>query len=156
MQNAKDCASLAREVVECFSAHDLARLETLFAENSETVTMATGERSYGPDGARADTQRWLDALPDMRFEIRSIIGGADGACVEATCTGTNTGPLVFGDETVPPTGRNVSMPACILLRFDTDGKVVSEHDYFDLLSLMEQLGLAGGKAPRPEASQPVA
>lgn len=142
MQNRNDCAAAARAVLDTISAHDLDALARLYAKNSETITMPTGERSFGPEGARSDTQRWLAAFPDLRFEIRSVVASDDAACIEATVHGTNTGPLALPGEELPPTNKAVSMPVCVVMRFDDEGKLVAEHDYFDLVTMMEQLGLS--------------
>jgi carboxymethylenebutenolidase len=41
---------------------------------------------------------------------------------------------------VPPTGRHVRLPFCVVVKFE-DGKVAHEHIYWDQASLLVQLGL---------------
>jgi carboxymethylenebutenolidase len=41
---------------------------------------------------------------------------------------------------VPPTGRAVRLPFCVVVKFE-DGKVAHEHIYWDQASLLVQLGL---------------
>jgi carboxymethylenebutenolidase len=42
--------------------------------------------------------------------------------------------------TVPPTGRSVRLPVCVVVKFE-DGKVAHEHIYWDHASLLVQVGL---------------
>lgn len=137
----EESAALARKLFDAYNSHRLEIVEELFDKNSETVTMATGERSLGPDGARADTQRWLAAFPDMRFEIVDLVAGDDFAVAEARFSGTHNGVLVTPNGELAATGRHVEAPCCLVLRFE-NGKIVSEHDYFDLAGVNEQLGVA--------------
>jgi carboxymethylenebutenolidase len=41
---------------------------------------------------------------------------------------------------VPPTGRSVRLPGCVVVRFE-HGKVAHEHIYWDQASLLAQVGL---------------
>jgi carboxymethylenebutenolidase len=45
---------------------------------------------------------------------------------------------------VPPTGRRVRMPVCVVVGFD-EGKVAYEHIYWDQASLLVQIGLLDPK-----------
>jgi predicted ester cyclase len=46
---------------------------------------------------------------------------------------------------IVPTGRNVSLPACLVLEI-RDGKIYAEREYFDMAHLMRQIGVAAGPA----------
>ena len=52
-----------------------------------------------------------------------------------TQTGTNTGPGDF-----PPTGNSMNITGVCYAKI-RDGKMIEEHGYFDVLDLMQQLGL---------------
>ena len=55
--------------------------------------------------------------------------------------GTHTGPLATPMGVIPPTGRRVDFPLCDVWEV-RDGKVVSTHNYFDVMSLLGQLGIS--------------
>jgi predicted ester cyclase len=93
-------------------------------------------------------EAWRTAAPDLRVEIESQHAEDDRVATRFTCTGTQTGPLLG----IPPTGRRASM-AGIAITHVRDGKVVSDWGEFDLLGLMQQLGVAPGAA-RGKAERP--
>jgi predicted ester cyclase len=72
-------------------------------------------------------------------EVRSWAPSPDVAIMEFRVTGTHTGPL--GD--IPPTGRPVAGLVCNIVEV-RDGLIWREHEFFDELSLLRQLGLAPG------------
>ena len=116
------------------------------------------EDTRGPEGVKILVEAWRTAAPDLRVEIESQHAEGDRVATRFTCTGTQTGPLLG----IPPTGRRASM-AGIAITHVRDGKVVSDWGEFDLLGLMQQLGVAPGppggrpSAPgngdRPDASK---
>ena len=62
-------------------------------------------------------------------------------------TGTHTGPLNTPNGPIPPTGKSIDLHSLSILRFEDD-RVASEHNYFDQLDMLTQLGLA----PTPSAA----
>lgn len=153
--NATESAAFARKVIDAYNAHNLDELESCYAASSETLTVPTGERALGPDGARHDTQRWLTAFPDMQFEIANLAAGDDFVAVEVRFRGTNTGPLALPEGELAATGRPVEIQGCMVLQFK-DGKILTEHDYFDRATMSEQLGIGGERpAAATEEQRPV-
>ena len=41
---------------------------------------------------------------------------------------------------MPPTGRKINFPYCEICRFDKEGRFVSGEAYYDLYTLLTQLG----------------
>lgn len=82
----------------------------------------------------------MTGLPDTHFGIDATSSTADGrVVVEATVTGTHTGVLELPHGvTLEPTGRSVSLPFVILMRF-VDGLLVNERLLFDHHELIHQL-----------------
>jgi ketosteroid isomerase-like protein len=77
------------------------------------------------------------AWSDLRYENPQVHETTDGTLiVQATLTRTLTGQW----RGVEPTGQRVSSQACVIVRFDDNGAVVSEEVYEDGLSVMRQLG----------------
>jgi hypothetical protein len=52
--------------------------------------------------------------------------------------GTNDGAM----GPAPATGRRVSVPFCDIVTFDSKGQIIRGETYFDMLSMLVQLGLA--------------
>jgi predicted ester cyclase len=54
----------------------------------------------------------------------------------------NDGPLDLGSgEPLPATGRRIELPTAWFLQLNEEGKIVSEHDYFDTALILRQLGV---------------
>ena len=59
---------------------------------------------------------------------------------EARFTATHTGPLASPGGDIPPTGKPVALDYVEGTRF-ADGRIASEHVYFDQVAFLSQLGL---------------
>ncbi|MFO0706342.1 MAG: nuclear transport factor 2 family protein [Nitrospira sp.] len=75
----------AEEWVEAWNAHDLDRVLALYAEDFEMVSplivTIAGEpsgRLKGKPAVRAYWEKGLRLLPDLHFELRSILVGVEG------------------------------------------------------------------------------
>jgi predicted ester cyclase len=80
----------------------------------------------------------------MRGDIENLVAHGDQVVYETTWTGTHAGPLTAPDgQTIPPTGRSVAMPACLVVRV-ADDRIVEQHHYFDMVTMLSQLGLMPG------------
>jgi steroid delta-isomerase-like uncharacterized protein len=76
------------------------------------------------------------AFPDMVTTIDDMIAEGDKVVVRVTSSGTHMGDLAG----IPPTGRQVRVPAISIIRF-ADGKAVERWNITDELSLLQQLGI---------------
>jgi ketosteroid isomerase-like protein len=112
--------------------------------------MATGETFNGPEGVKQYLLVWATAFPDSQVETTEIIAGDRGAVVEFTGRGTQSGPLQTPTGDIPPTGRAAEQRFCTVNRIE-NGKITEARQYFDLLGLMQQLGLV--PEPEPKAKQ---
>lgn len=85
---------------------------------------------------RAWMESWATACPDSTVGVTVAAAGPDAAVVQGVYVGTNNGP--FGP--LEPTGRTVSMPFAIAMRFDNNGGITHYDVYYDMLTLLTQLG----------------
>ena len=112
-----------------------ARVSTL-VENFTYESHPDNQTVKSRDEFKAWVEGWAKALPDGKITDASYIDGGDATVAIATMHGTNDGP--FG--TFPPTGRRVALPFCEVMRCDQDGRVLSGELFFDMFSLLVQLG----------------
>jgi steroid delta-isomerase-like uncharacterized protein len=118
------------------------RMETadeLFDEDFVGHAPGNAADSRGPDGVKKLIEMWRTAAPDLHVEIISQHAEGDKVATHFTCAGTQTGELMG----IPPTGRFGVMAGIAITRIK-DGKVVSDWGEFDLLGLMQQLGVVPG------------
>lgn len=103
--------------------------------------IATRQRAHGVDEYVAIVKRWKTAFPDLRAKIKDISVAADRCVVELEWEGTHRGSLDVPFGSIPPTNKVARVSAALVMRVE-NGKIREEHNYFDLFSLMTQLGLA--------------
>ena len=111
--------------------------EALYDDVPSTV------RSVGIEAYVSAVQRWKVAFPDMRAQIVRAYSIGERVIIEAQWEGTQAGPIdgVFGY--LPPTHRRARINA-VLLYTVRAGKIVDTRHYYDMLTLLTQLG-----APAP-------
>ena len=81
------------------------------------------------------------AFPDARYKLNCGIESGSSAALEGVYSATHTGTLRMPDGTeLAATGRRVSVPFVTL--FDIEGdKIASHRAYWDVATVMAQLGL---------------
>jgi steroid delta-isomerase-like uncharacterized protein len=132
--------TVSEQLVDAFNSNDLDRVEGLAADDFELVDVASGETFRGKEGARRNAEGWFTAFPDAKIEIINNIVGGDWEVFEALARGTHTGPLGAGETEIPPTGRSMELQFVSIAQI-RDGKIVKARDYYDIASIMQQLGL---------------
>jgi predicted ester cyclase len=76
------------------------------------------------------------AFPDFHFTATRISPATEAVVVEGRFTGTQNGFW----RGLPPTGRKVDFPMCVIFDFEGD-VMVNERIYFDLGTALQQLGV---------------
>ena len=136
---AKDPITIARENIEAGNAQDWPRFKATLADGVVYDEVGTGRKINGADQWVEAYQGWFQAFPDVQGKISNAFASGDTAIVELTWDGTQTGPLVGPAGTIPPSGKRQKTRATLVLTID-DGKIKEAHHYFDMLSLLQQIG----------------
>src|SRR6185295_4368167 len=88
------------------------------------------------------------AFPDLNVSIDDLIAQSDKAAARVTFHGTHRGTF----QSIPATGKTISMGAIGILRFE--GSEIVEHwATLDLLGLLQQLGVAPAQTDLPYESR---
>ncbi len=135
----KDPITIARENIDAGNAQDWPRFKATLADGVVYDEVGTGRKIKGADQWVEAYQGWFQAFPDVKGNITSSFASGDTAIVELTWDGTQTGPLVGPAGTIPPSGKRQKTRATLVLTID-DGKIKEAHHYFDMLSLLQQIG----------------
>jgi ketosteroid isomerase-like protein len=143
----EDSASVIQRLFDGFNAKDYDGIVALAADDFELIDCASGEKYSGPEGARQNAERWLIPFPDAKVELLNIVSSGDWAVAEAVGRGTHSGPMQTPMGEVAPTGRPMELHFCSIIKV-RDGKIVEERDYYDAMTIVNQLGLM----PEPAAS----
>ena len=107
---------------------------------TDVVMHSSPSDIVGIDSARAFYAHYLTGFSDIQFTIRDIFGMGNKLVKHWNFKGTHTGDF-FG---IPPTGKKVDLQGVTLVRMQ-DGKIAEEQDFFDSVTLMQQLGLLSSK-----------
>jgi steroid delta-isomerase-like uncharacterized protein len=137
---AQENAATARRLNDAFNARDVAAAVALCLPDVEIVNVVTGEMFRGPEGVRQSLQGWYSAFPDSKITTKFVIADDSGAVIEFSGRGTQTGSLPTPLGTIPPTGRTVDLPFVTVAEM-RQGKLARSRLYFDLVSMVQQLGL---------------
>ena len=127
--------ALVRRHLEAENAYRMKdTLDTLSPECA-FEDMAVGERFEGHSGATEYYERWWHAFPDLTWHPQRRHFTEQGMVAELIARGTHRGSF-FGLE---PTGRTIELSIVIIVEF-ADGRMSGERLYYDLASLLRQLG----------------
>ena len=83
--------------------------------------------------------RLFALFPDTKGTITKVTEGTDSVVLEITWQGTQTGDLVSPMGTIPASHKRVKLEAIQVVRFNGD-KVAETRHFFDLMTLLEQIG----------------
>jgi predicted ester cyclase len=143
--SAQENVVLVQSLLDLYNHHqsDPAWLEkslAFFTADSELLDVPTGRTLPGPEGYKQLVLFFAEAFPESSGEVTNVFATDDQAALEFTGRGTNTGPLHMPTGDIPPTGRYSELRFCGVYRIKS-GKIVSLHNYYDVMTLLQNLGL---------------
>jgi steroid delta-isomerase-like uncharacterized protein len=132
-----DNATTMRSTYERINAGDISGFGDLvaddFVEHEELPGLAPTK-----DGVLDYFRLLLTAFPDMRMTVEDLIADGDKSVARVRAVATHRGEFMG----VPPTGKQVEIQLIDIMRFNGDGLVCEHWGVADMLSLMQQLGVA--------------
>ena len=131
-----DTTGTGRSLYEAWEKRDFGALEDCLADGVSFNDAPQGQVVKGKASVKDWYASWATACPDSVAGATLIAASDDTAVFEGVYAGTNNG--AFGP--FPATGRSVSLPWVNVLRFDADGRIIGGGAYYDLLTVMTQLG----------------
>jgi len=102
--------------------------------------VATHRKMRGVDQFIAGWQGWATALPDSKATIHNAFVSGDTVVLEVTWRGTHKGPLQTPTGQIAATGKPIEIEACLVYHI-AGGKPESMRQYFDMATMMQQLGV---------------
>ena len=83
---------------------------------------------------------WAAAFPDSKATFEAAHVSGNTVILEVTWRGTQSGPLRTPAGDIPATGKKIEMRACQVVDI-ADGKARGIRQYFDMATMMSQLGV---------------
>jgi len=124
-----------RAIEEIWSQGNLAVADEIIAPDYVYHEPAMGDIA-GPEGLKQAVSAYRTAYPDLNFVIDDIIAQNDLVAMRWTASGTQQGELMG----IPPTGLHTTSTGINMTRY-RDGKAVEDWATWDILGLMQQLGV---------------
>jgi steroid delta-isomerase-like uncharacterized protein len=141
---AQSAEELARESIECFNSDDFDRLRSLLADDSYEEELSTQRRLDGADAQIEAAIAWKQAFPDGRGTVHGVYTDGDTVTIELIWEGTQSGAMQTpSGQEIPASNRRGSVKACQVIEV-ADGKIKATRHYFDLMTLLQQVGAIEG------------
>ena len=143
---AQENVALARSLLDLYNSRrsDPAWLDksmAAFAADAESFDAPSGATLHGPDGYKYLALFFKEALPDSWEEVTNAFATEDQVVLESIVWGTNTGSWNLPTGAIPARGRPIELRVCHVFQI-RNGKIVSNHTYYDMTTLLEQFDLA--------------
>jgi steroid delta-isomerase-like uncharacterized protein len=127
----------AIENVDAFNNGDWKRLKGCLSAEVVYFDAPSKRRLRGAGQYVEEYQNWKNAAPDCKGKVTNSFASGNTIVMEVNWKGTNTGPL--GGQ--PPTGKAWDVDGCQVVTIE-NGKIKELHQYYDMLTILQQLGMA--------------
>jgi hypothetical protein len=94
----------------------------------------------GAEAIRRHDERIRSAFPDARLIVSRPVVRGDHTALEWEFRGTHAGPIAIPGAVLTATRRAITLRGASFLRFTREGLIAEEHRYYDVCSLLDQMG----------------
>lgn len=129
---------VVRAMWDALNARDYARAAGAIAQSCEWTSIPTGAVLHGPQPIVVGLREFVTAFPDWRADVHRVMPMGNLVVVEWTTSGTFTAPF----RGTAPNGRRFERRGCSVAEVER-GLIVRYRDYYDRLTLLQQLGISG-------------
>ena len=129
---------------DCWSQGKLDGMRDLVSDKCTIHDPVFPSLAAGVESLKRHIMTCRNGFPDLRFTIEDTIAERNEVVLHWTGQGTHKGEFLG----MPPTNKKATVSGTSIFRID-NGKIVEQWSDWNLMSLMEQLGLAA--TPKTEA-----
>ena len=122
---------------DCWSQGKLDGIRDLVSDKCTIHDPVFPSLAAGAESLQRHIMTCRNGFPDLRFTIEDTIAERNEVVLHWTARGTHKGEFLG----MPPTNKKAVVSGTSIFRID-DGKIVEQWADWNLMSLMEQLGLA--------------
>jgi steroid delta-isomerase-like uncharacterized protein len=133
-----------RFMEDCWSQGKLDAVRELVSSGCNFHDPAFPSLTSGADNIRRHIETCRSGFPDLKFSVDDTIAERNEVVLHWTARGTHKGQFLG----MQPTNRKAAVSGTSIFRID-GGKIVEQWADWNLMSLMEQLGVA--TLPKTEA-----
>ena len=131
--------ALALRSWEIVNRRDLDAVQEFYAP--DLVWHEPDQDIHGSEEAKRFLATYFRAFPDLTHAVEDVIAEGEKDVTRYTLSGTHRGET---EEFGPPTGKRIELEGITIHRIE-DGRIVEEWERYDNLSVLQQLGLVGGR-----------
>ena len=133
---------IAKASVTAYNDKNWSKAKESLAADAVYDEKATHRRIQGAGEIIEAWQGWAKAFPNSKATFVREFASGDTAVLEVVWKGVHTGPLQTPTGVIPASNKPIDVPACQV--FQVEGaKVKSVSHYFDMLTMLTQIGAAG-------------
>lgn len=141
--------------VEAFNAHDAKKLAGFYTDGA-TVTMPGNPELKGREAIQNHYQQLFTAFPDLKTMPARVFTKGDVVVTEWVMNGTHQGEM----HGLKATEKKIGIAGADVVWMTPEAQIKEQHVYYDMGTLMSQLGVskqkARGVAAMPANTQAVA
>ena len=142
-----DNRDIFRKQLDAYVKGDWVTYKSLLTADAVYDEEATQRVVKGPDEIVKLAQSWRSAFPDLKATIKDTVVAGDAIVAELDWEGTHKGTLQGPMGSIPASGLRGKVAAVQVVRFD-NSKIREVRHYFDLMTVLAQIGAA----PKPAAA----
>lgn len=128
--------AIIRRLFDIFGSHDLSELDQVCDEDIVYRTPEVGE-VRGLDVYREVIHEAIDTFPDLDPALQEMMGEGDRINAVHVARGTHESDY----DGIPPSGRRMELVVSDIFTL-RGGKVVEHREFYDVLTILRQLGAA--------------
>lgn len=121
-----------------FNGRDFAAMEAMFSDDCVYVDHPRGLTMKGAGEFVAWAKGWVETFSDARVDAARYLESGDTSVAIFQGRGLNDGT----GGPLPPTGRQMDLAMCEVMRVGADGRFVRGELFYDAMTMMVQLGHA--------------
>ena len=126
--------NLLKQWIEAENSHDVEKVLPLLTDDIVIEDMTFGVAMKGKDDIKKIYPTLFAAAPDFKLEPKAWVTDDKSFAMEIVYSGTQKGDF----PGLPATGKRFSIRTCSFGEFE-NGKIKGRRDYWDLVTLREQL-----------------
>ena len=136
---AQSVIDIAKAQIVAYNQKDWNAVTAVLAPGCVYDEVATHQRVQGVNDILTAWRGWATALPDSNASFDHVSVSGNTVTLELTWRGTHNGPLQTPGGPLPPSGRKIEIRACQVVDV-ADGRVQAVRHYFDMATMLQQLG----------------
>lgn len=130
----------AKAPVQAYNKKDWNAVKAAVAPGFVYDEVPTQRKANGTEEVVRVWRDWATALPDSQATFHNAYVSDNTVILELTWRGTHTGPLKTPEGEIPATGKKIEIRACQVTEL-AGGKPKTTRQYFDMTTLLQQLGV---------------